>query len=98
MDYKIEDLLKKGKLFDYLVLDELEKVHIGDIKAREVLLLCAIGRKVKNRKPYSFNILLLTKSSSGKDHLLNGVLKLFRKNEVWERYGRISEWKNGVKF
>lgn len=87
----IEALRDKGKLFDYLVLDELEKVHRGDIKAREVLLLCAIGRKVRNRKPFSFNVLLLTPSSSGKDHLINGVLKLFKKNDVWERYGRISD-------
>jgi len=88
---QIKDLLEKGKLLDYIVLEELSKFHSGDIKAREVLLLCAIGRKLKNRKPFSFNVLFLTPSSSGKDHLIRGVLKLFRKDDVWERYGRISE-------
>ncbi|HEC66141.1 MAG TPA: hypothetical protein ENI23_12680 [bacterium] len=88
---QIKSLMESGKLFDHLVLNELEKVHVGDIKAREVLLLCAIGRRVKNRNPFSFNVLLLTPSSSGKDHLIKGVLKLFEKNDVWESYGRISE-------
>ena len=88
---RIITLLDKEKLWDYIVLDELEKVHTGDIKAREVLFLCAIGRRLKNRKPFSFNVLLLTEPSAGKDHLIKGVLKLFEKNVDYERYGRISE-------
>lgn len=93
---QIKEKLDKGTLWDY-VLDEIGKKHIGDIKAREVVLLCAVGRLLKGRKPYSFNVLLLTKSSSGKDHLIRAVLKLFdeynneTKSGVWERYGRISE-------
>lgn len=94
---QIKAMWEKGKMWDYIVLEELGKKHIGDIKAREVIFLCAIGRLVTNRKPYSFNCLLLTKSSSGKDHIIRSVLKLFdRYNSesntgIWERYGRISE-------
>jgi DNA-binding transcriptional ArsR family regulator len=94
---QIKELSKKGQLWDYIILDELGTLHAGDIKAREIIFLCSIGRLVQNRKPYSFNCLLLTKSSSGKDHLIRNVLKLFDKYDkdsntgVWERYGRISE-------
>jgi len=87
----IKTLLESGQLWNHIILNELGKQHAGDIKAREVIFLCAMGRLVKNRKPYSFNVLLLTKSSSGKDHIIQSVLKLFEKNKVWERYGRISE-------
>ena len=57
---QIKELYKKGKLWDYIILNELGKQHTGNIKAREVLFLCAVGRLLKNRKPYSFNCLLLT--------------------------------------
>ncbi len=89
IDKKILDLLEQRKLWDYIVLDELDKKHKGDIKAKEVMFLCAVGRLVKNKKPYSFNCLVLAPSSSGKDHLVASVLKLFPKGEQ-ERYGRTS--------
>ena len=96
-EQQIKQMLEDGKLWDYIVLDELGKKHAGDIKAREVIFCCAIGRLVKGRKPFSFNVLLLTKSASGKDHIIRAVLKLFGKYNklddagVWERFGRISE-------
>ena len=74
---RIQKLLEKDKLWDYIVLDELNKKHIGDEKTKEVVFLCAIGRLVKNKKSYSYNCLVLSSSSAGKDHLLNSVLKLF---------------------
>jgi len=89
-EMQIKALLDKGKLWDYIVLDELNKKHVGDIQAKEIIYLCAIGRLVKNKKPYSFNALVLSPSSAGKDHLIASVLKLFRKDEDYEKWGRIS--------
>ncbi|GAH08236.1 unnamed protein product, partial [marine sediment metagenome] len=60
-----------------IVVEELNKKHLGDIPAKEVIFLCAIGRLVKNKKPFSFNVLVLSPSSAGKDHLVGSVLKLF---------------------
>jgi len=78
---KIKQLLKDGKLWDYIVIDELNKKHIGDIKAKEVLFLCSIGRLVKNKKSFSYNVIFLSKSSAGKDHLTGNILKLFPKGD-----------------
>ena len=86
---RIKNLLEKEKLWDYIVLDELNKKHKGNIATKEVIFLCAVGRLVKNKKPYSFNCLVLAPSSSGKDHLVASVLKLFPKEDI-EIYGRIS--------
>jgi len=89
MDAETETLLTFPNLWDEIVLDELDKKHKGDIQAKEILFLCAIGRKVKNKNPYSFNVLVLDKSSSGKDNCVGSVLKLFPR-EDYETYGRIS--------
>lgn len=86
---RLEDLNKQGKLWDKIIIRELDKKHKGDIPAKEVIFLCAIGRLVKNKKPYSFNALILAPSSSGKDHLVASVLKLFPKRDL-EIFGRIS--------
>jgi len=86
---QIEELLEKRKLWDYII-DELEKKHIGDIAAKEVIFLSALGRLVKNKKPYSFNILVHSTSSAGKDHLVESVLRLFPKEDI-EAFGRISK-------
>ena len=61
---QIREYLKQKRLWDYIVIEELNKKHKGDIPAKEVLFLCAIGRKVLNKKTYSYNVLTLTTSSS----------------------------------
>lgn len=81
--------LEKGKLWDYVVFDELNKKHIGDEKAKEVLFLCSLGRLVKNKKSYSFNVIVLSTSSAGKDNLVNSVIKIFPKQDT-EVFKRIS--------
>lgn len=86
---QIREYLKQKRLWDYIVIEELNKKHKGDIPAKEVLFLCAIGRKVLNKKTYSYNVLTLTTSSAGKDHMSSSVLKIFPKEDC-EIYGRIS--------
>lgn len=86
---QIERLLEGGLLWDKIVIEELDKKHIGDIPSKEVVFLCAVGRLVKNKKPFSFNALVLSPSSAGKDHLVGSVLKMFPEEDK-EIYGRIS--------
>ena len=86
---KIKKLLDSGKLWDKIVIDELNRKHVGDIKTKEIIFLCFIGRFVKNKKTFSFNNLVLSVSSAGKDHLVGSVLKLFPK-EDYEIWGRTS--------
>lgn len=88
-DIQIKDLLDKGKLWDYIV-DELDKKHVGDISAKEIVLLSSIGRLVKNKKPYSFNLIIHSSSSAGKDHLVESVLRMFPREDI-EAFGRTSE-------
>ena len=85
----LKKLLDTYKLWDLIIIDELDKKHIGDIKAKEIIFLSCLGRLVKNKKSYSFNDLILSVSSAGKDHLVASVLKLFPK-EDYEVYGRTS--------
>jgi hypothetical protein len=86
---QIKDYLQKGRLWDYIVCEELNKKHKGDIESKEILFLCCLGRKVKNKRTYSYNVITLVPSSSGKDHLSASVLKMFSR-EDYETYGRIS--------
>jgi len=86
---RVRKLLESGKLWDKIVFEELEKKHIGDLEAKEIVFLCALGRLVKNKKPYSFNVIAHSASSAGKDHLISSILDLFLPADI-ENYGRIS--------
>jgi len=86
---QIKELQKNGRLWDYIICEELNKKHKGDIEAKEIVFAGCIGAKVLNKKSYSYNSLTLTISSAGKDHLTNSILKIFPK-EIYETYGRIS--------
>lgn len=87
---QVKEYLEKGKLWDYIVVDELNKKHIGDIEGKEIVFLSTLGRLVKNKKPYSFNIILHSESSAGKDHLVESVLMLFPEEDI-EAFGRITK-------
>jgi len=87
-EIQIKELREKGKLWDY-ILDELNKKHVGDVSAKEIVLVSTMGRLVKNKKPYSFNLIIHSSSSAGKDHLVENVLKMFPEKDV-EAFGRTS--------
>lgn len=89
MPESIKKLLDEGKLWDKIVIDELDKKHIGDIKAKEIIFMCFIGRLVEDKKAFSFNDLILSTSSAGKDHLVNSILKMFPRDD-YETWGRTS--------
>lgn len=86
---RLKELQRKGKLWD-LIIEEIGKKHIGDIGAKEIVLLSCLGRLVKNKKPFAFNLIVHSESSAGKDHLVDSVLSLFPKNDI-EAFGRISK-------
>lgn len=80
---------RAGKKWNIITEEELEKKHIGDIKSKEIIFLCTLGRLVKDKKPFSFNCIVHSTSSAGKDHLVKSVLDLFPKSDI-ECYGRLS--------
>ena len=86
---EIKRCLEKGGLWDFFVDKVLEKKHIGDKTTKEIIFLCSLGRLVKGKKPYSFNALITSGSSAGKDHLVDSVLDLFPATQL-ERYGSMS--------
>lgn len=89
-EQQIKQYLEEGRLWEYIVIDELNKKHIGDLESKEIVFLSTLGRLVKNKKPFSFNIILHSESSAGKDHLVESVLKLFPEKDI-EAFGRITK-------
>ena len=71
--------------WDRVIIDELNKKLVGEIKAREIIFLCGIGRLVKNSSYSSFNCLIHSESSAGKDYTTKNVLSLFPKMFVFSR-------------
>jgi hypothetical protein len=86
---QIKTLLKEGNLWNYIVCEELNKKHKGDISAKEVIFICSIGKLLINKNPYSFNVLVLDKSGAGKDSVVGSVIKIFPKEDC-ETYARIT--------
>ena len=71
--------------WDSIVIDELGKKIVGEVKGREAVFLNAMGRLVKNAEKYSFNILAHAEPNSGKDYLISNVLKIFPKSKILSR-------------
>ena len=62
--------------WDKIIIDEFDKKIVGEIKSREMIFMCALGRLVKNSNESSFNLLIHSESSAGKDHTLKNILKI----------------------
>ncbi|MBA7671788.1 hypothetical protein ES703_79951 [subsurface metagenome] len=78
-------MTSKRGVWDKIVLDELGKRITGEIKSREIIFLCALGKLVKNADYSSFNLLIHSESSAGKDYIAKQVLRLFPDADVCER-------------
>ena len=83
-----DDLIKLK--WDDIIINELGKKIAGEIKSREIIFLCGMGRLVKNANYSSFNLLIHSKSSAGKDYVSNAVLSIFPKHNLFKK-SRISE-------
>ncbi len=83
-------ILEDKGIWDKIVLDELGIKIAGEEKSREIIFLCANGRLVKNSNYSSFNLLIHSGSSAGKDYVSKNVLEIMPKKNVFKK-SRISE-------
>lgn len=69
------NILRDPDLFNKVVT-EFNKKIVEELNAKETLFLCACGRKVKNRKTASYNLLINDESGTGKDWVVDNVLNI----------------------
>jgi len=90
MNAELQAILESKGLWNRIIVDELDKKIAGEVPAREIVFLCSMGRLVKNANYSSFNLLVNSSSSAGKDYITKSVLELFSHDEVYTKT-RISE-------
>ncbi len=82
---ELKSILENQNLWDNIVIDELNKRIVGEIKSREIIFLCSMGRLVKNCSYTSFNLLMHSESSAGKDYTTKNVLQIMPQSYVFSR-------------
>lgn len=82
---EVIDILSNKNIWDRIVLEELEKKIVGEKKAREIIFMCAMGKLVGNSTPTSFNLLMHSDSSAGKDYTTKCVLSILPTSTVYTR-------------
>jgi len=85
IDKEILEILNSENIWERIVFDELDKKIVGERKSREIIFLCALGRLVINSSFSSFNLLMHSESSAGKDYTTKAVLSLFPEPYVFSR-------------
>lgn len=85
IDQEILNILENPMLWDKIVIDEFNKRIVGEIKSREIIFMCAMGRLVKNCSYTSFNLLMHSDSSAGKDYTTKNVLKIVPQSHLFSR-------------
>lgn len=64
-------------LFKMLTVNELNKMVVEEIEARQTIFLCACGMFVKNATTSSYNLLVNDIAGCGKDYVTGKTLSLF---------------------
>ncbi len=82
---KAEQSKIKPLKWDRIVIDELGKKIVGEIKTREAIYLNSLGCKVVNAEKYSFNVLASSGPSAGKDYVITNVLSIFNPYAVLKK-------------
>ena len=82
---EIEGLLKSETLWDNIVIDEFNKKIVGEYATREIIFTCAMGKLVNNCAYSSFNLLMHSESSAGKDYVTKNVLKIIPQSSLFYR-------------
>ncbi len=82
---EIMNILKSNDFWDKVVIDEFNKRIVGEIKSREIIFMCAMGRLVENCSYTSFNLLMHSESSAGKDYVTKNVLKILPSAYLFSR-------------
>lgn len=83
--YDIKEILKSPRIWDMIVLDELDKKIVGEYQSREIIFMCAMGSLVKNCVHSSFNLLMHSESSAGKDYTTKTVLEIIPQRTLFKR-------------
>ncbi len=84
-DQESKTILENPHLWDMIVIDELNKKIVGEIKSREIIFMCAMGKLVENAAYSSFNLLMHSESSAGKDYITKNVLKIIPQQTLFSR-------------
>jgi hypothetical protein len=78
-------VLKDKRLWDKIVFEEFDKKIVREYEAREIIFLCAMGSLVENCANSSFNLLVHSESSAGKDYTTKSVLKIIPQGTLFTR-------------
>ena len=79
---EIRQILESNQFWNKIVIDELGKRIVGEIESKEIIFMCAMGCLVKNSSYTSFNLLMHSESSAGKDYTTKNVLKIIPSTDV----------------
>ncbi len=82
---EIKVILESPGFWDKIIIDEFDKKIVGEVEAREIIFMCAMGSLVANASYTSFNLLMHSESSAGKDYITKNVLKLIPKDRLFSR-------------
>lgn len=82
---RVKKFLENERIWDLITIDELGKKIVEEIPARQVVFLCCLGRLVENSHPSSFNLIVHSESSAGKDHIVKSVIKLIPEDDIFFR-------------
>ena len=87
--FKHLDILEDPKLFDKII-KEISKKVVGEKNTIKTIFLCTCGRLVKNSQMTSYNLLINSESSAGKDYVSSRTLEILPK-EIYIKRTRITE-------
>ena len=82
---EIKNILESKQFWDKIVIDELGKRIVGEIESKEIIFMCAMGCLVRNSSYTSFNLLMHSESSAGKDYTTKNVLKIIPSTYTFSR-------------
>ncbi len=85
IEQKAEEILKYDNLWYRITVEELGKKIVEEVPARRAVLICCVGRLVNNAHPSSYNLIVHSESSAGKDHVVKSVLDLMPKDDIFYR-------------
>ncbi len=85
IEKEILNILESKNFWDRVVLDELDKRIVAEYESREIIFMCAMGRLVQNCSYTSFNLLMHSESSAGKDYITKNVLKIIPNAYLFSR-------------
>ncbi len=85
IDNELKNILESVGVWDRIIIDEFDKKIVGEVEAREIIFMCAMGSLVENASYTSFNLLMHSESSAGKDYITKNILKLIPQDRLFSR-------------